>query len=123
LPNNNSNSNSNNNNNKEGGTVKSMMKNRSRNDLIASILGTISRGRATRTKIMYGAFLSYTQLDKYLSLLLERNLIEYQQYEQSSSSSSSSSSASPYFKATERGLHFLRVYSQLNEMAPTIPME
>ena len=28
------------------------MKNRSRNDLIASILGNISRGRATRTKIM-----------------------------------------------------------------------
>jgi predicted transcriptional regulator len=108
------------NNNKEGGTVKSMMKNRSRNDLIASILGNISRGRATRTRIMYGAFLSYTQLDKYLSLLLERNLIEYQQYEQSSSSSSSSSH---YFKATERGLHFLRVYSQLNEMAPTVPIE
>jgi predicted transcriptional regulator len=96
-----------------------MMKNRSRNDLIASILGNISRGRATRTKIMYGAFLSYTQLDKYLSLLLERNLIEYRQYEQSSSSSSSSH----HFKTTERGLHFLRVYSQLNEMAPTVPIE
>jgi predicted transcriptional regulator len=99
-----------------------MMKNRSRNDLIASILGNISRGRATRTKIMYGAFLSYTQLDKYLSLLLERNLIEYRQYEQSSSSSSSSSS-SHHFKTTERGLHFLRVYSQLNEMVPTVPIE
>jgi predicted transcriptional regulator len=97
-----------------------MMKNRSRNDLIASILENISRGRATRTKIMYGAFLSYTQLDKYLSLLLERNLIEYRQYEQSSSSSSSSSH---HFKTTERGLHFLRVYSQLNEMAPTVPIE
>ena len=96
-----------------------MMKNRSRNDLIASILGNISRGRATRTKIMYGAFLSYTQLDKYLSLLLERNLIEYRQYEQSSSSSSSSH----HFKTTERGLHFLRVYSQLNEMVPTVPIE
>ena len=95
------------------------MKNRSRNDLIASILGNISRGRATRTKIMYGAFLSYTQLDKYLSLLLERNLIEYRQYEQSSSSSSSSH----HFKTTERGLHFLRVYSQLNEMVPTVPIE
>ncbi|MBV9667077.1 MAG: hypothetical protein JO327_02995, partial [Nitrososphaeraceae archaeon] len=43
------------------------MKNRSRTEIIASILQVISKRGSTRTKIMYGAFLSYTQLNDYLS--------------------------------------------------------
>jgi predicted transcriptional regulator len=32
---------------------------------------------ATKTKIMYKAFLSYHQLKEYLSVLIENDLIEY----------------------------------------------
>jgi predicted transcriptional regulator len=47
------------------------MKNRSKTDIIASILEVIKEGGSKRGKIMYGAYLSYTQLNEYLSLFLE----------------------------------------------------
>jgi hypothetical protein len=36
-----------------------------------------ANGSATKTRIMYKAFLSYAQLKEYLSVLIENNLIEY----------------------------------------------
>ncbi|MGI0050436.1 MAG: winged helix-turn-helix domain-containing protein [Nitrososphaeraceae archaeon] len=36
-----------------------------------------ANGGATKTKIMYTAFLSYNQLKEYFSILIENNLIEY----------------------------------------------
>jgi predicted transcriptional regulator len=36
-------------------------------------------GGATKTRIMYKAFLSYAQLKEYLTVLLENNLLEYQE--------------------------------------------
>lgn len=91
------------------------MKNRSRNEIIASILEVINRGRgpSTRTKIMYGAFLSYNQLNEYLSFLIEIDLIVPLK-------SKTNSSSSPLFKITERGTHFLNVYNQINEMITII---
>ena len=93
------------------------MKNRSRNEIIAAILEVINRGRgpSTRTKIMYGAFLSYNQLNEYLSFLIEIDLIVSLK-----SKTNSSSSSSPLFKITERGTHFLNVYNQINEMITII---
>jgi predicted transcriptional regulator len=92
------------------------MKNRSRNEIIASILEVINRGRGppTRTKIMYGAFLSYNQLNEYISFLIEIDLIVPQK------SKTNSSSSSPLFKITDRGTHFLNVYNQINEMITII---
>ena len=92
------------------------MKNRSRNEIIAAILEVINRGRgpSTRTKIMYGAFLSYNQLNEYLSFLIEIDLIVPLK------SKTNSSSSSPLFKITERGTHFLNVYNQINEMITII---
>lgn len=94
------------------------MKNRSRNEIIASILEIINRGRSattTRTKIMYGAFLSYNQLNEYLLLLLENNLISqhHQQHKKKNERDS------PLFMITEKGTQFLTVYNQMNEMITT----
>ena len=52
------------------------MKYRSRTEIVAMILEA-ANGGATKTKIMYKAFLSYNQLREYLSVLIENNLIEY----------------------------------------------
>ena len=52
------------------------MKYRSRTEIVAMILDA-ANGGATKTKIMYKAFLSYAQLREYLSVLIENNLIEY----------------------------------------------
>ncbi|MGH9919255.1 MAG: winged helix-turn-helix domain-containing protein, partial [Nitrososphaerales archaeon] len=54
------------------------MKYRSRTDIIAMILQAATGG-ATKTRIMYSAYLSYAQVKEYLSFLTERNLIWYEQ--------------------------------------------
>ena len=52
------------------------MKNRGRTEMLAAML-EVAKGKVTKTKIMYIAFLSYGQLKEYLSILIENNLIEY----------------------------------------------
>jgi predicted transcriptional regulator len=88
------------------------MKNRSRTDLIGSILEAIVRGRSTKTKIMYGAYLSYTQLNEYMSFLLEAGLVEDQKSKQDL--------FSPSFVITEKGKHFLDIQNKINEMVTVV---
>jgi predicted transcriptional regulator len=52
------------------------MKNRSRTEIVGNILDA-ANGGATKTKIMYKAFLSYNQLKECLTILIENNLLEY----------------------------------------------
>ena len=54
------------------------MKYRSRSEIVAIILEA-ANGGTTRTRIMYKAFLSFAQLKEYLSMLLEKGLIEYEE--------------------------------------------
>ena len=67
------------------------MKYRSRTEIVAMILDA-ANGGATKTKIMYKAFLSYAQLREYLSVLIENTLIEYVEGSQT-------------YKTTEKGLN------------------
>jgi predicted transcriptional regulator len=78
------------------------MRYRSRTDIISDILGA-ANGGATRTKIMYKAYLSYNQLKEYLTLLTENNLLSYDPYSQT-------------FKTTEKGLRFLDTCNQMDDM-------
>ena len=78
------------------------MGNRSRTEIVTMILDAANGGEGeTKTKIMYFAFLSYNQLNEYLSILIENNLIEYLD-------------GTRRFKTTEKGLYFLKMH---NEMA------
>ena len=81
------------------------MKYRSRTEIVGNILDA-ANGRATKTKIMYKAFLSYAQLKEYLSLLTENNLIEYLDGTQT-------------FKTTEKGLNFLKMNNEISELLQT----
>jgi predicted transcriptional regulator len=78
------------------------MKNRSRTEIVSSILDA-ANGGATKTKIMYIAFLSYNQLREYLSVLIENNLLEYLVGTQT-------------YKTTEKGLNFLKIYNEIGEL-------
>lgn len=78
------------------------MKYRSRTDIIAMILQAATGG-ATKTRIMYSAYLSYAQVKEYLSFLLERNLIIYEEGTQ-------------LYKLTDRGLHLMRAYEGISDM-------
>ncbi len=79
------------------------MKYRSRNDIIKDILDTANGGNATKTKIMYKAYLSFGQLKEYLSLLTDSGLLKYDTYTQT-------------FKTTEKGLRLLDAYNQMHDM-------
>ena len=79
------------------------MKYRSRTEIVCNILDAANGGGATKTKIMYTAFLSYAQLKEYLSLLTENNLIEYLDGTQT-------------FKTTEKGVNYLKTYNEIGEL-------
>ena len=78
------------------------MKYRSRTEIVGNILDA-ANGRATKTKIMYKAFLSYGQLKEYLSVLIENNLIEYLH-------------GTRTFKTTEKGLNYLKMHNEMGEL-------
>ena len=83
------------------------------------MLEIISRGGATtRTKLMYGSFLSYSQLNGYLLFLLENNLISQHHQQQKKNERDI-----PLFMITEKGTQFLNLYNQMNEMIPIIVIQ
>jgi predicted transcriptional regulator len=81
------------------------MGNRSRTEIVSNILDA-ANGGATKTKIMYTAFLSYNQLKDYLSVLIENNLLEYLE-------------GSRTFKTTEKGLNYLKMNNEIGELLQT----
>ena len=84
------------------------MRYRSRTDIISEILDAANGGSATKTKIMYHAYLSYNQLREYLTMMLENGLVEYLEGEKK-------------FKTTEKGLRFLDTYNQMDGMIKAVP--
>ena len=84
------------------------MKYRSRTEIVSMILEA-ANGGATKTKIMYKAFLSYAQLREYLSVLIENNLLEYLEGVQT-------------YKTTEKGFNLLKMHNEIGELlqSPTI---
>ena len=78
------------------------MKNRGRTEMLAAML-EVAKGKVTKTKIMYTAFLSYSQLNEYLSILIENNLLEYLD-------------GTNKFKTTDKGLFFLKIHNEIGEL-------
>ena len=78
------------------------MKYRSRTDIVSQILES-ANGGATKTRIMYNAYLSYAQLKEYLSALLESGLIEYVDGEHK-------------YNTTSKGVQYLTTYQRIGEM-------
>ncbi|HJT09842.1 MAG TPA: winged helix-turn-helix domain-containing protein [Candidatus Nitrosotalea sp.] len=81
------------------------MKYRSRTEIIGTILEIANRG-ATKTRIMYDAYLSYTQLTEYLSFLTENKLIKRQE-------------GTEIYRLTEKGHKFYLKCREIDEMIET----
>ncbi len=79
-----------------------------RDNEMSKILKVANGGGATRTKIMYSAFLSYSQLKQYLIVLTQNYLISYDLNTRT-------------FKTTEKGLSFLKAYEEMNGMMKASP--
>ncbi|HJW19636.1 MAG TPA: winged helix-turn-helix domain-containing protein [Candidatus Nitrosotalea sp.] len=78
------------------------MKNRSRSDILTMMLES-TRAGSTKTKIMYTAYLSYSQLMEYLPFLQKNDLITYEKGTQ-------------IYRVTEKGLKFLSMSHDLDDM-------
>ena len=81
------------------------MKYRSNIEVMGQILQvTNGSNNATKTKIMYQAFLSYNnQLEEHVLFLMERRLLHYDGNTRT-------------FRTTEKGIQFLELYNHIVEM-------
>lgn len=66
------------------------------------ILDSVSAG-ATKTKIMYKAYLSYTQLKEYLSYMEDNGLLAYEEGAQ-------------IYRITEKGRKVMHLYEEIGDM-------
>jgi predicted transcriptional regulator len=77
---------------------------RSREEIFASILGTAGSGAGiTRSKIMFGSYLTYAQVVEYSKMLIERGLLEYDPINRT-------------FKTTSSGFTFIQLHNEMNQM-------
>ena len=83
------------------------MKYRRRTEIVGLILEAANGGGATKTKIMYKAFLSFAQLREYLTTLQDNGLIEYEGGMQT-------------YRTTEKGMRLLDIYEKMHELAPPL---
>jgi predicted transcriptional regulator len=81
------------------------MKYRSRSEIVGLLLDAGNGGGATKTKLMYKAYLSFNQLREYLSLLVENGLIEYEEGMRT-------------YRTTEKGIRLLQIQNTMDEIAP-----
>ena len=81
------------------------MKYRSRSDIVGLILDAANGGGATKTKLMYKAYISFNQLREYLALLVENGLIEYEEGMRT-------------YRTTETGIRLLQIQNTMYEIAP-----
>ena len=78
------------------------MKYRSRTEIIEALLQSAMNG-ATKTRLMYSAYLSYSQVQEYLKFLTGKQLLSFTEETQE-------------YTLTEQGLHFLRTYREISDV-------
>ena len=76
--------------------------NRTRTEIIAQIL-EIAKDATQKTRIMYGAYMSYSQAQEYLSILIGQGLIRHIREENK-------------YKTTKKGMEFLKAVEKVNEI-------
>lgn len=81
---------------------KHIMKYREHVDIVKAIL-EITRSGASKTQIMYKAFLSYTLLVNYLQILQDKGLIKYNK-------------KTLRYKLTKKGDQFIEYYKKIAEL-------
>jgi predicted transcriptional regulator len=77
-------------------------------DIVSQILEVANSGSeggdgATKNKLMYELSLSHAQLNEYVTLLTERDLLHYDRQTHT-------------LRITEKGLRFLKTYNQMYDM-------
>jgi len=78
------------------------MKYRGRLEIIAMILQTAVEN-VTKTRIMYGAYLSFQQVNDYLEFMQENDLLQYE-------------NETAFYRITEKGHRVLRLSNEMNDL-------
>jgi len=78
-----------------------LTKYRSREVILSIVLKVVSQGGATQSEIMYKASMNFNVTKKYISLLLNNGLLIMD---------------GTIYRITDKGMSFLQIYDQLNEM-------
>lgn len=76
------------------------MKYRGRADIVAEIL-ILAKDGTSKTKIMYGAYLSSVQMKDYLAVVIDKGLLEQKEAK---------------YHTTKKGMEFLRHYQAVGMM-------
>ncbi|MCL5068494.1 MAG: winged helix-turn-helix domain-containing protein [Thaumarchaeota archaeon] len=83
------------------------MKYRSRVEIVSNILRVIASSKATKTRLMYGAYLSYTQIEEYLDYILQQGLI-------------SQEPGTNLYRLTEKGMQYLNLSDEISHLVAPI---
>lgn len=94
--------------------MKDSEKRRDRHEIVAEILKTALKGQI-KTHIMYRARLSYSQINEYLPLLVERGFLENVKV-------SRIGQRSTVYKTTSKGLDFIENLELLNKLWTKSPL-
>ena len=84
------------------------MKYRSRGEIVSNILRVVANGKATKTRLMYGAYLSYTQIEEYLDYVLQQGFI-------------SQIPDTNLYQLTEKGMQYLNLSDEMSQLVAPIP--
>ena len=84
------------------------MKYRSRGEIVSNILRVVASGKASKTKLMYGAYLSYSQIEEYMDYILQQALI-------------SQVPDTNLYQLTEKGMHYLNLSDEISQLIVPIP--
>ena len=83
------------------------LKYRSRVEIVSNILRVIASSKATKTRLMYGAYLSYTQIEEYLDYILQQGLI-------------SQEPGTNLYRLTEKGMRYLNLSDEISQLVAQI---
>ena len=86
------------------------LKYRSRGEILSNILRVVASNKATKTRLMYGAYLSYTQIEEYMGFILQQGLI-------------SQVSDTNLYQLTEKGMQDLNLSDEMSQLVTPLPKE
>ncbi len=89
-------------------TIEVNSKRRDRHDIVAEILKTAREGRI-KTHIMYKAKLSYSQINTYLQLLVDKGFLENNTIVRKRQTIT-------LYRTTSKGVHFIENIDNVNEL-------
>ncbi len=89
-------------------TIELGTKRRDRHDIVTEILKTAREGKI-KTHIMYKAKLSYSQINTYLQLLVEKGFLE-------NNTVARKRQTITLYKTTPKGVHFIENIEAVNQM-------